>query len=64
MRARLEIMLTGSTIPSAPLLFCPACISKKEMRLVGIEPQEYGRELFTFACDECGRIEARPTLLH
>lgn len=42
---------------STPLLLCPAC--NVEMRLVGIEVEKPGRDLFTFECDQCKRIEAR-----
>jgi hypothetical protein len=46
---------------SAPLLLCSAC--KLEMRLVGIEVEEPGRDLFTFECDACKRLEARSARL-
>jgi hypothetical protein len=42
---------------SAPLLICPKC--KLEMSLVGIEAEKPERDLFTFECTECDRIEAR-----
>lgn len=49
----------GTPAPSSvePLLLCPACMT--EMRLLGIEPETETRDLFTFECDECGRLEVR-----
>ena len=41
----------------APLLVCPLC--KTEMRLFGIEPESGERDLFTFECIECGRLDVR-----
>jgi hypothetical protein len=43
--------------PAPPLLVCPVCA--REMRLFGIEPEKPGRDLFTFECTRCGRLEAR-----
>jgi len=40
-----------------PLILCPVC--KVEMRLFGIEPETAIRDLFTFECDKCGRLEVR-----
>lgn len=40
-----------------PLILCPTC--KVEMRLFGIEPQKPGRDVFTFICGSCGRLEVR-----
>jgi hypothetical protein len=40
-----------------PLILCPRC--KLEMRLLGIEPYNSERELFTFECTECGQLEVR-----
>jgi hypothetical protein len=40
-----------------PLLLCPRC--KLEMRLLGIEAEKAGRDLYTFECDNCGQIEIR-----
>jgi uncharacterized protein with PIN domain len=39
------------------LVRCPKC--NREMRLFGIEPLNPERELFTFECDRCGRLEVR-----
>ena len=43
--------------PLEPLLRCPLC--KIEMRLIGIEPEKAGRELYTFECLKCERLEVR-----
>ena len=40
-----------------PLILCPQC--KVEMRLFGIEAENSTRDLFTFECDKCGRLEVR-----
>ena len=40
------------------LLRCPDC--NREMRLFGVELAADGaRELYTFECDNCGRLEVR-----
>ena len=39
------------------LMRCSKC--DREMRLFGIEPLGLVRELYTFECDECGRLEVR-----
>jgi hypothetical protein len=39
------------------LLTCPQC--KVELRLFGIETESDNRDLYTFECAECGRIEVR-----
>jgi hypothetical protein len=39
------------------LLRCPKC--NREMRLLGIEPLNPTRELYTFECDQCGQLEVR-----
>jgi len=41
----------------ASLMRCPKC--DREMRLFGIEPLGTARELYTFECDHCGRLEVR-----
>jgi predicted RNA-binding Zn-ribbon protein involved in translation (DUF1610 family) len=41
----------------APLMVCPACGT--EMRLFGVESETPTRDLYTFECPNCGRIEAR-----
>ena len=41
--------------PAEPLLLCPRC--ELEMRLLGIEAEEPGRDLYTFECDKCEHIE-------
>jgi hypothetical protein len=40
-----------------PLILCPDC--KVEMRLFGVEPETDIRDLYTFECDKCGRLEVR-----
>ena len=45
------------TPPTAPLILCPTCA--REMRLFGIEPENDRRDLFTFECNTCGRLEVR-----
>ena len=45
----------------APLIVCPAC--DREMRLFGIEPESVERDLFTFECADCGRLEVRGVLV-
>jgi hypothetical protein len=44
-----------------PLILCPDC--KLEMRLFGIEAESPIRDLFSFECNMCGRIEARGVLV-
>jgi hypothetical protein len=41
----------------APLMLCPAC--GNEMRLLGIESETPARDLYTFECAKCGRLEVR-----
>jgi hypothetical protein len=41
----------------ASLVRCQTC--DREMRLFGIEPLNPTRELYTFECDLCGRLEVR-----
>jgi hypothetical protein len=43
--------------PVAPLILCPKC--QREMRLFGIEAERPGRDLFTFECTQCARLEVR-----
>ncbi|MEY9423187.1 putative RNA-binding Zn-ribbon protein involved in translation (DUF1610 family) [Bradyrhizobium japonicum] len=43
-----------------PLILCPTC--KVEMRLFGIEMESPLRDLFSFECPNCGKIEARSLL--
>jgi hypothetical protein len=57
MHARLEINIGAIQAKATFILDCAVC--KREMRLVGIETEELGRDLFTFECSECRRIEAR-----
>src|SRR5262245_51950624 len=59
---RIERMVGGRNMehtegPKEPpaLMSCPAC--GYEMRLFGIEADTPVRELYTFECDKCGRIE-------
>ena len=44
-----------------PLILCTDC--KVEMRLFGIEAESAIRDLYTFECHSCGRIEARGVLV-
>jgi hypothetical protein len=44
-----------------PLMLCPAC--KIEMRLFGVEAESAVRDLYTFECQNCGRVEARGVLV-
>jgi hypothetical protein len=44
-----------------PLILCPDC--QIEMRLFGIESESGARDLYSFECDACGRIEARGVLV-
>ena len=44
-----------------PLILCPRC--RIEMRLFGIEAENESRDLYTFECIKCGRIEARGVLV-
>jgi hypothetical protein len=43
------------------LILCPDC--KTEMRLFGIEPESEIREVYTFECNDCGRLEVRGVLV-
>jgi hypothetical protein len=51
----------NDTLKIEPLLLCPNC--KVEMRLFGMEAESPTRDLFTFECHTCGRIEARGVLV-
>jgi hypothetical protein len=44
-----------------PLILCPGC--GVEMRLFGIESESPVRDLYSFECIRCGRIEARGVLV-
>jgi hypothetical protein len=46
-----------SQTETKPLILCPDC--KVEMCLFGIEHERIGRDLFTFECRKCDRIEVR-----
>ena len=39
------------------MIVCPDC--KLELRLFGVEPEHDHRDLYTFECDKCGRLEVR-----
>lgn len=39
------------------LLRCFKC--NREMRLLGVEPLNQTRDLYTFECDQCGALEVR-----
>lgn len=43
------------------LMLCPDC--KMEMLLFGIEEESEIRDLYTFECRNCGRLEARGVLV-
>lgn len=43
--------------PVRSLLTCRQC--KLELRLFGIETETAERELYTFECTKCGRLEVR-----
>ena len=43
-----------------PLILCPGC--KIEMHLFGIEGESAIRDLYSFECIKCGRIEGRGVL--
>ena len=45
----------------ASLILCPVC--RVEMRLFGIEAESPVRDLFSFECPSCGKIEARGVLV-
>lgn len=49
--------MPAATEPIKPLVCCPKCGA--EMRLFGIEPQNPQRDLYTFECEKCDRIEVR-----
>jgi hypothetical protein len=44
-----------------PLILCPDC--KVEMRLFVTESESPIRDLYTFECIKCGKIEARGMLV-
>jgi predicted RNA-binding Zn-ribbon protein involved in translation (DUF1610 family) len=59
-KARLVFVMENPApprVPFAPLMMCPACGS--EMRLLGIESEKRTRDLYTFECPKCGRLEVR-----
>ena len=43
--------------PAEPLLLCPKC--KTEMRVFGVEPEQPGRDLYTFEFPACRHLEVR-----
>lgn len=47
--------------PVVALLRCPDC--DREMRLFGIEAESEKRDLFTFECPACKRLEVRGVLV-
>jgi hypothetical protein len=51
----------SDTTKIEPLIRCPDC--KVEMRLFGIEGESPVRDLYSFECTRCGRIEARGVLV-
>jgi hypothetical protein len=42
-------------------MLCPYC--RVEMRLLGIEPESAIRDLFTFECTTCHKLEVRGVLV-
>jgi hypothetical protein len=56
-----EATRAGDMIKVEPLLLCPNC--KIEMRLFGCEQESAIRDVFSFECISCGRIEGRSVLL-
>jgi hypothetical protein len=50
-----EMALKVVRIPS--LITCPKC--GLEMRLIGIEAENPKRELYTFECERCQKLEVR-----
>jgi hypothetical protein len=53
-----RFLLDGATIkstPPTPLPRCPNC--DHDMELLGIEANGDAKELFTFECTDCGRLE-------
>jgi hypothetical protein len=44
-----------------PLILCPDC--EIEMRLFGIEGESAIRDVYSFECTKCGRIEGRGVLV-
>ena len=48
---------TATITPAPSLIVCPHC--KLELFLVGIEMERPGRDVFTFECLKCHRVEAR-----
>lgn len=55
------MQIANDTPKIEPLLLCPNC--KSEMRLFGMEAVSDVRDLYTFECSECGRLEARGVLV-
>jgi len=49
----------GAPVP--PLIVCPVC--DREMRLLGMEAESAKRDLFTFECVTCRRLEVRGVLV-
>jgi hypothetical protein len=48
---------TSSEEPTKALLLCPNC--NIEMSLFGIEAESDARDLYTFECRACDRLEVR-----
>jgi hypothetical protein len=51
----------SNAFQTEPLILCPDC--KSEMHLFGLEAETEERDLFTFECPNCGRLEARSALV-
>ena len=52
---------TSDTSNVEPLMLCPDC--KTDMLLFGSEQESACRDVFSFECAWCGRIEARGVLV-
>ena len=44
-------------VPAKSLITCPTC--GLEMRLLGIEAENSKRDLYTFECEKCQKLEVR-----
>ena len=60
-RTALEMECPDNTPVNPPLLLCPKC--KLEMMLRGTETESAIRDLYTFQCAMCGKLEVRGVLV-
>ncbi len=51
----------SDTTKVKPLILCTKC--KIEMRLFGVEAESDIRDVYTFECSGCGRLEVRGVLV-